>query len=641
MSPKALPYGSWSSPINGRALAEGSATPSEPTVDEDRVYWLELSPRQKGRYGLWTFKDGKGLELVREPFNVRTRVHEYGGGSYLVHGETIYFSNFKDQLVYRALRGQEPEALTRAGRRYADYVLDERANRLVGVCEDHTAGGRLPVNTISTVGLNGASPQTLVSGNDFYSSPRIDPAGKKLAWVTWNFPEMPWDGTELWTGDIEADGSVTGMVLVAGGKEESVINPEWSPDGVLHFLSDRSGFWNIYKWKGKSRRLGSVNADVGRPQWGFRMSSYAFDDRGRIVFAFCKRGAWRLGLIDPSTGRVKEIRTPYTYISYLRATGKHAYFIGGSATEPLSLVKLAIADGKVKVVRRPKVPSFAGFLSRPRHVGFTTSDGKRTYAFLYLPVNKSCKGPKGGRPPLIVQSHGGPTSQAATHLDLGIQYWTSRGFAFLDVNYGGSSGYGREYRKRLNGKWGIVDVDDCCNGARAMAKEGLVDGKKLIVRGGSAGGYTTLCALAFRKTFGAGASYFGVSDAEALARDTHKFESRYLDNMIAPYPEGKGVYYERSPIHFADKISSPVIFFQGLEDVIVPPSQAELMVSSLKERGIPVAYLAFEGEQHGFRKAETIVRSREAELYFYSRVFGFPASPGGEPVDIWNLGSDP
>ena len=633
-----LPYGSWKSPITAKMLAEGASIPSEIAVDGDAVYWIELRPDQGGRYGLWRL-DGKAEELVREPFNVRTRVHEYGGGSYLVQGGTVYFSNFKDQLVYRLSPGGVPVPISRPGLRYADYVADEGRNRLVGVCEDHTVGAKLPVNTIAAVGMDGASAQTLISGNDFYSSPRIDPSGRKLAWVTWNFPEMPWDGTELWMGEFSGDGSITGKTLIAGGREESVINPEWSPDGTLHFLSDRSGFWNMYRWEGRPERLTAIDADIGRPQWGLRMSSYAFDGEGRIVFSFCREGAWRLGAVEPSTGRVKQLKTPYSHVSSLRSSKGFVYFVGGSASEPLSVVRLHMADMKMKVLRRPKVPSFNGFLSEPRHVAFATTAGRRAYALLYLPSNRGFRGPRGERPPLIVQSHGGPTSQAGTYLDLAIQYWTSRGFAFLDVNYGGSSGYGREYRRRLNGGWGVVDVDDCCNGARAMARRGLVDGERLVIRGGSAGGYTTLCALTFRKTFRAGASYFGVSDAEALAKDTHKFESRYLDSMIAPYPAGRDVYYERSPIHFVDRISRPVIFFQGLEDVIVPPSQAELMVASLKKRGVPVAYLAFEGEQHGFRKAETIVRAREAELYFYSRVFGFAAPAGKEAVKIWNLGS--
>ena len=618
-------------------MAKGAALPGEVTLDGGKVYWVELSPEQGGRYGLWTLDGGRPVELVKEPFNVRTRVHEYGGGSYVAHGRTVFFSNFRDQLVYRLPAGGEPAPITEPGLRYADYVVDERRARLVGVCEDHSAGAKLPVNSIAAVGLAGSSSQTLVSGNDFYSSPRIDPSGKKLAWVTWNFPEMPWDGTELWVGNLEADGSVADRVLVAGGKEESVINPEWSPGGVLYFVSDRSGFWNIYRWGGEVERVVKMDADIGRPQWGFRMSSYAFDGGGRVLFCFCREGTWHLGSVDLPTGRAKGIRTPYSHVGSLNVSGGYAYFIGGSADEPPSVVRLRIADGKVKTIRRPKTPPFGGFISKPRHVEFTTTGGKRAYALLYLPRNERFRGARGERPPLIVQSHGGPTSQAGTYLDLGIQYWTSRGFAFLDVNYGGSSGYGREYRKRLGGKWGVVDVDDCCNGARAMANRGLADGKRLIIRGGSAGGYTTLCALTFRETFGAGASYFGVSDVEGLAKDTHKFESRYLDNLIAPYPEGRDVYYERSPIHFVDRISSPVIFFQGLEDVIVSPSQAELMVSSLKKRGIPVAYIPFEGEQHGFRKADTITRAREAELYFYSKVFGFPSQSVKEPVEIWNL----
>ncbi len=634
------PYGSWRSPITGRVLAAGSTLLTEPTLDGDRLYWLELHPQEGGRYALYRrLKNGPAEEVVPPQYNVRTRVHEYGGGSYVANGQSLFFSNFDDQLVYRLEAGGKPVPITRLGFRYADYMVDAKRGRLIGICEDHTVKNTLPDNNISSFATDGSSSSILVSGNDFYSSPRIDPSGSKIAWVTWNFPNMPWDGTELWTGELTPTGAVVQRTMVAGGNEESVIQPEWSPRGALYFASDRSGFWNIYRWvDGKVERVSFVDFDIGEPQWAFRISTYAIESEERIVCIFAKGGVHHLATLDSVRKKLKPVKVPYTYISYLSARNGCAYFKGGSPTEPASIIKLRLSDGKVKVVHRPKVGRIGvDFLSTPRHMSFRTTGRKTAYGFLYPPRNRDYRAPKGEKPPLIVVSHGGPTSAAVVSLNLGIQAWTSRGFAVLDVNYGGSTGYGREYRERLTGRWGIVDVDDCVNGAEGLTRRGLVDGRRLIIRGGSAGGYTTLCALAFRKVFRAGASYFGVSDIEALAKETHKFESRYLDKLVAPYPEGKQVYRDRSAINFPDQISVPMIFFQGLEDKAVSPSQAERMVRSLRERGVPVAYIAFEGEQHGFRKAETIKRAFEAELYFYSKVFGFKLPARVEPVEIWNL----
>jgi len=381
-----------------------------------------------------------------------------------------------------------------------------------------------------------------------------------------------------------------------------------------------------------------MKADFGRPQWGFRISTYAFESERRVVCAFVKGGTWHPALLDTERRKLMPIRLPYTEIVHVRARPGHAFFLAGSPTEPMSAVELNLARGSCKVLHRPEAPRVSvGFVSIPRHVDFPTTRKREAHGFFYPPTNKNYTAPRGERPPLLVTSHGGPTSAAATSLNLTIQAWTSRGFAVVDVNYGGSAGYGREYRRRLNGQWGVVDVDDCANAAKYLERKGKVDGKRLAIRGGSAGGYTTLCALTFRDVFKAGASYFGVSDAEGLAKDTHKFESRYLDSLIGPYPERRDVYLERSPIHHVDRLSRPIIFFQGLEDVIVLPSQAETMVDSLRKRGMPVAYVPFAGEQHGFRRAETIKRAFEAELFFYSKVFGFRLADRIEPVRIENL----
>ena len=638
--PRIAPYGSWASPISSKVLAAGSTLPIELAIDGDALYWLELQPERGGRYALYRYREGgTPEEVVPQRYNVRTRVHEYGGGSYAASGQTLYFSNFSDQLVYRIEPDEEPAPITTPGLRYADYVIDEARGCLVGVCEDHTGRKVLPENSIASIATDGSSCSVLVSGNDFYSSPRIDPSGRKIAWVTWNFPNMPWDGTELWTGDLTREGTVVNGGIVAGGDAESVIQPEWSPGGALYFLSDRSGFWNIYRWaSGRVDRVSFLDYDIGRPQFSFRVSTYAVESEERIVCAFAKQGSNRLATIGTSRKRLSPVAVPFTHINYVRASKGYAYFQAGSPTEPPCIVRTRLSDGRTSVVCRPKVRRVAlGYISEPRHVGFRTTGGKTAYGFYYQPRNKDYRAPRGERPPLIVVSHGGPTAAAQTYLNLAIQAWTSRGFAVLDANYGGSSGYGREYRERLTGKWGVVDVDDCVNGAESLAKRGLVDGRRLIIRGGSAGGYTTLCALTFRKAFGAGASYFGLSDLESMRKETHKFESRYLDKLVAPYPEGRRVYLERSAINFSDQISAPVIFFQGLEDKVVPPNQAERLVKSLRGRGVPVAYIAFKGEQHGFRRAETIMRAFEAELYFYSKVFGFGLAGKIKPVEIWNL----
>ncbi|MDA4129076.1 MAG: prolyl oligopeptidase family serine peptidase [Thaumarchaeota archaeon] len=620
-------------------LTEGSVL-SEPSLDGEDVYWLELHPWEKGRIVLFNKKDGeRAREVLPSSFNVRTRVHEYGGGAYCENRGTIYFSNFTDQIVYHQEEGGRPAPISFNGLRYADFIVDEKRERLIGVREDHSDSPHSVVNTIASIGLRDSSTRVLASGNDFYSAPRLHPSGSRLAWLTWNFPNMPWDGTELWVGDLGRDGALTNRKLVAGGLDESILQPEWSPRGVLHFISDRNGFWNIYRWiDGKADPLHSRKADFGRQPWVFRTSTYAFESEETIVCSFAKDGVWHLATIETATLKFKPIRVPFTSLEYVKTHQGYAVFLGGSPTEPTSIVSVKLADGSWKTLYRPKVQSIPrGFLSSPHHFDFKTARGKNSHGFLYPPRNRNYKAPKGERPPLIVVCHGGPTSAARTERNLGIQAWTSRGFAVLDVNYGGSTGYGRAYRKRLEGKWGIADVDDCVNGALHLVRRGRVDGEKLIIRGQSAGGYTTLCALTFKKVFKTGASYYGVSDLESLAMKTHKFESRYLDKLIGPYPEQKDVYRERSAIHHVDLLSCPVIFFQGLEDPVVSPSQAETVVRSLRQRGIPVAYLSFDGEQHGFRKADSIKRSFEAELYFYSKILRIPLPDRVAPVPIENL----
>jgi dipeptidyl aminopeptidase/acylaminoacyl peptidase len=642
------PYGSWKSPISADLIVAGTIGLGQIALDGGDVYWSEGRPFEAGRSAIVRrTPDGNIADVTPAPFNVRTRVHEYGGGAFTVQDGTIYFSNFVDQRLYKQTPNSEPQPLTPvANRRYADTAIDRQRGRLICVCEDHTDGGE-PVNTVVSIDLHKSeNVQVLVSGSDFYSSPRLSPDNSQLAWLSWNHPNMPWDGTQLWVAQINADGSLGEAECIAGGVNESVFQPEWSPDGVLYFVSDRTGWWNLYRWLpaqsegglGGVESLYAMDAEFGLPQWVFGMSTYGFESASRIICTYTQKGSWYLASLDLQTKQLEVIETPYTDISSLQVASGKAAFIAGSATEPTAIVQMDLLTQQIEVLRRSsELEIDTGYLSTPQAIAFPTENNLTAYAFFYPPQNKDYTAPGGDKPPLLVKSHGGPTASASSTFNLKIQYWTSRGFAFLDVNYGGSTGYGREYRQRLNKHWGIVDVDDCVNGAKYLAESGLVDSQRLAIAGGSAGGYTTLCALTFRDVFKAGASHYGVSDLEALATDTHKFESRYLDKLIGPYPDRKDLYEARSPIHFTDQLSCPAIFFQGLEDKIVPPNQAEMMVEALKAKGLPVAYVAFEGEQHGFRRAENIKRALDGEFYFYSRIFGFELAEAVEPVAIENL----
>ena len=641
--PEVRPHGSWRSPISSDLIVGGVIGLQSTALDNGDVYWLESRPGEGGRSVIVRRSpDGATEDLNPPPFNARTRVHEYGGGDFAAHNGTIYFANFEDQKLYVQPPGGGPEPLTHDGsHRFADMAVDPHRNRLVVVREDHSEAGTEPRNEISAVDLETGRERVLVTGSDFFSSPRLSPDGGRLAWLAWNHPNMPWDGTELWVADLDEDGLTVDATKVAGGVDESVFQPEWSPRGVLHFVSDRTGWWNLYRQTGDGiQPLCEREAEFGVPQWGFGMSTYAFLSPDRILCTYIERGVCHLAILDLETGTLEPVDTPYSSIGYIKAdeaTGS-VFFLAGSPTEPLSVVRLDPETGGHAVLRRSSDLGIdESYLSIPEPIEFPTEGNLTAHAFFYAPRNRDHAAPDGEKPPLLVMSHGGPTAMTGATFSPGIQYWTSRGIAVLDVNYGGSTGFGREYRQRLYGEWGVVDVDDCANGALHLAKRGLVDGDRLAITGGSAGGYTTLCALTFRDDFAAGASHYGVSDTETLAQETHKFESRYLDGLIGPYPEMADLYRERSPIYYAGRLSCPVIFFQGLEDEVVPPNQAETMFEALKEKGVPVAYLPFEGEQHGFRKSENIKRALDGELYFYSRVFGFALADEIDPVPIENL----
>jgi len=638
--PRVVPFGSWESPITSDLIVAGTIAVGQPSIDGDNLYWIEMRPSEGGRSVIVKRDiEGRIADVTPHGFNARTRVHEYGGGDYVVRDGTVYFSNFSDQQIYVQRNSGPPEPLTTLpNMRYADAIVDDPRRRVICIREDHTVAEA--VNNLVSINLADGAADVLASGNDFYSSPRLSPDGNRLAWLTWNHPNMPWDETELWVARIKDDGSLDQPEKLAGGNQESIFHPQWSPRGELYFVSDRTGWWNIYRLNEADsvEPVVEVEAEFGMPQWVFGMSTFAFESAEQIVCSYVEKGIWRVDIIDSRTRKLERIESSYTDITYVRAAPGYAVMRAGSPTEPLSIVRLNLKARRFEVLRRSNNIEIAeGYLSQPETVEFPTEAGLTAYGFFYRPTNANYRAPDSERPPLLVLSHGGPTAASTTVKSLGIQYWTSRGIGVLDVNYGGSTGFGRSYRDRLKAQWGIVDVDDCVNGARYLIARGDADPDRLMISGGSAGGYTTLCALTFRDAFKAGASHYGVSDAEALAKDTHKFESRYLDRLFGPYPEAREIYYARSPINFTDRLSCPVIFFQGLEDKVVPPSQAETMVAALQAKGIPVAYIEFAGEQHGFRQAQNIKRALDGEFYFYSKILGFEPAGTIEPVEIQNL----
>jgi dienelactone hydrolase len=647
------PYGSWPSPLTAARVTAGALRLDQIQLDGDDVYWLEGRASEGGRYVIVKWSADGAVDVTPAGFNVRTRVHEYGGAAYTVHKGAIYFSNFSDQRVYRQGPGEAPVAMTEPGPMWADYRVDAARHRLIGVREENgrppspKGSGGAGVNTIAAI-----PDRVLVEGADFYSDPIVSPDGKFLAWLQWNHPNMPWDGTELWVGAFNASGLIGVREKVAGGAAESIFQPEWSPDGALYFVSDRTGWWNLYRWSGKDvEAIHPMAAEFGKPQWTFSMVSYAFVSPTRMAATYVENGRWKLAMIDVYTKQFTPIDLPVQPLESIKARategadkktrategaetktrateGADIYFVGGSSTESPAIMGLHGAT--LHVLRRSTTEQIPReWISVPETITFTVKD-RDVHAFYYPPANPDVvrspdhqitRSPD-EKPPLLVITHGGPTGATSDVLDPKIQFWTSRGFAVLDVDYSGSTGYGRPYRDRLKGQWGVVDVEDAVGGAEAMVAAGKADPERLIIRGGSAGGYTTLAALTFHHTFKAGASYYGISDLEVLQSDTHKFESRYNDSLVGPWPAARDVYIARSPIHFTDRLSCPIILFQGLEDKVVPPNQSEMMAEAARKKGLKVKYVTFAGEQHGFRKAQNIIRALEEELAFYQDVFG-------------------
>lgn len=611
-------------------------------TDGTHLYWIESRPSENGRSTLVRKDDsGRIQDVTPAPWNVRSRVHEYGGGAYTVHQQVIYFSNFADNAVYVQKPFEEPQRLTYDEQhRYADFVVDASRHRLLCVREDHRNSSAEPQTCIVAIHPeNPREDEILVSGNDFYSTPRISPDGTKLLWLTWNHPNMPWDGTELWMSELSSEGHLITPRKLAGGPNESIFQPEWSPDGRIYYISDRNNWWNLYRHSesGQPLPITSLEAECGLPQWVFGMRTYSFLDEKRFILTYIKNGLSALVIGDVQTRSLTPVELPYTVYDDPVAVGNKVWFLGASASVPGSIFEYEVDLFSLQLiktsVRRLVDP---GYLAQPVPFDFPTTGGVIAHALFYAPTNRDYEASPDEQPPLLVLSHGGPTSATSTSLNLHIQFWTSRGFAVVDVNYGGSMGYGRDYRNRLRGNWGVVDVDDCTNAALFAVEQGLADVKRLAIMGESAGGYTTLAALTFKQVFAVGASYYGISNLELLTKDTHKFESRYLDALIGPYPESKQEYITRSPIHSLDKLTCPTIFFQGLDDLVVPPNQAEMMVQALRVRGICVAYVPYEGEGHGFRKAENIRKSLEHQLYFFSQILGFDLPEDVEPLEIYN-----
>ena len=646
-----VPFGSWPSPLSAARVTAGALRLDQIQLDGDDLYWLEGRASEGGRNVIVKRSpSGEIVDVTPPGCNVRSRVHEYGGGAYTVYCGTVFFSNFTDQRVYQQDPGDAPRPITEAAAAeasasqaaYADFRMDPPRSRLIGVRE------RNGENTIVAIPVDlsrrsaSAKADVLVSGADFYSDPIVSPDGKFLAWIQWNHPNMPWDGTELWVALINPDGSIGSRETIAGGSDESIFQPEWSPDSALFFVSDRTGWWNLYQWRPSTslRARGSESdavypmaAEFGKPQWTFSMVTYAFVDENRIAATYTENGRWKMALIDPTARRFTPLDLPIEAIESIKARATQGteitdiYFIGGSPTDPPGIYCYS-TGGRLRVLRSSTTDAIAReWISVAEAVTYTVGN-RDVHAFYYPPANPDVAAAANTPPPLIVATHGGPTGATLDVLDPKVQFWTSRGFAVLDVNYSGSTGYGRPYRDRLKGQWGIVDVEDAVGGARAMVAATKADPARLIIRGGSAGGYTTLAALTFHDTFQCGASYYGISDLEVLQQDTHKFEARYNDSLLGPYPEAKAIYRERSPIHFTDRLSCPIILFQGLEDKVVPPNQSEMMAEAVRKKGLKVKYVTFEGEQHGFRKAENIIRCLEEELAFYRDVFGMiDASP--------------
>jgi dipeptidyl aminopeptidase/acylaminoacyl peptidase len=635
------PFGNWRSPISAQLISAGATGLGGLASNQHDLFWLETRPLEGGRSVLLRHRDGEPEELTPPPYNVRSRVHEYGGGAFLVTASSAFFVNFPDQNVYRVDLGTgtiEQITDTPTSERYADFAATPGDRSLIAVAERHGLPGRSEAeNCLVSIDVASGALTTLCSGHDFYASPRLSPDADQLCYLCWDHPNMPWDGTQLHLADFD-EGQLGPATVVTGGADESILQPTWIAPGHLLFASDRSGWWNLYSYDASGEYcIHPDSAEYGAPPWGFNMRSFAVLDARHIACQRIEDGRAQLVILSIDNGILSPLESQWSLFDALTVHDGELFFIGGRPDQLSAIVGHRLGSAERVLARAGTLSIEPDWFSTPEAIEFTTRDGGHAHGYFYPPHNPEFDADDDTAPPVIVVTHGGPTGMTGVALNLRAQYYTSRGWAVFDVNYGGSSGFGRAYRQRLDAQWGIVDVHDCEDGVAELAANGRIDPRRAAIRGGSAGGYTTLAALTFGDRFAAGASHYGIGDLEALARDTHKFESRYLDRLIGPYPEEAQRYQDRSPIHHAEQLDCPVVFFQGLEDAVVPPNQAEAMVEVLRSKGIPVAYVPFEGEQHGFRRAENIVRAIEAEYLFFAKVFGIEPADSIPPLEIENL----
>ena len=636
-----LPFGSWPSPITSALVTADSVHLDELRLHHTGIYWIERRPAEQGRCVLVRCSAGQNFDLIPSPYSARSRVHEYGGGVYCIADHGIYFVNDADQNIYFCPNGGSPVAITHSSHcRYADLQLDQVNNRLICIREYNSTDLSEPQNDLISIDLTSHTESILHSGHAFYASPRLNNRGDRLCWLSWDHPDMPWENTTLYLADINPQYQLDNVHVIRHPESDhtSFFQPEWSPDDRLYFISDLSGWWNIFRYDSDEiQAICPRQLEFGLPQWVFAQSSYAFIDNNCILCAPIDSGMAQLAILELSTGKLNALDHKWNSFSSIQASTEQYCFIAASAHSFPEVINLQ--RGRTEIIRRSCTTELdAAYFSYAIPIEFRGRHQDVVYAIYYPPASKDFQAPPDEKPPLIVLCHGGPTAMTDPSLDMRKQYWTSRGFALLDVNYSGSTGYGRDYRERLNGNWGIRDAEDCCDAAMHLVNQGLADPERLIIKGSSAGGYTVLCALTFHNTFSAGASYYGIGELESLLADTHKFESRYLDRLIGTYPENRQLYQQRSPINYVESLNCPVIFFQGTEDSVVPKEQAEKMFAALKNKGIPVAYVPFEGEQHGFRKSETIQRALDAEYAFYVSIFSIPVRLDFE-LQIENLGN--
>jgi len=645
-----LPSGSWPSAISADLVAGKSPRYSEPCIHQyeskERIFWLETQAHEKGRVAIMCHEEGNTRCVLPAPLNCRSKVHEYGGGCYCIDGNQLFFVLADDQRIYKADISQEqfiPEALTpeEGGLRFSDLIFDSQHKRIIAVCEDHANEGE-PKNTLVSIPIDASlQVDVLAQGEDFYAYPRLDPTGTLLCWISWNHPNMPWGTTKLWLAEINHLGLLENKKHLVPQETASIFQPNWSPDGDLYYVSDINNWWNIYQLpkqellsnKPTPKAITNLNAEFATPLWVFRMQTYDFLDSETLLTSFTQNGRWQLGKVFLPTKKLEKLDTKFDDISSINANKGSSVFIGANANTASGIIKNI---HKTQQLSNSQISINKENLSAPIAVEFPTSEGETAHGFYYPPTHESFDSEES--PPMIFICHGGPTGATSTALNLKIQYWTNRGFAVMDVNYRGSTGYGRDYRNRLNKRWGELDVDDMSAAADYAVAQGWTSKDKKIIKGSSAGGYTVLASLCFTNTFNAGVSLYGIGDLCALAEDTHKFEARYLDSLVGDYPEEQDIYIQRSPIHHVDKLSCPILVFQGLEDKVVPPSQAEAIVAAAESKGLPIAYVSFEDEGHGFRNPANIKTMLDAEHSFYCQIFDLQHPENLPKLAIKNLG---